>query len=167
MQLELSVLPSDYHNFRHKCPSVSPTTIMALADSGAQSCLCSLQEFIAAGFTTKDLIPMSIDLGAANKSPISIEGGIIVRLHVTASDGNEHTCATMVYISKQAHGFYLSMEAMVDLAIISRDFPNVGASTTPLVHGIGSKNLDLTFFFGTKQIMVFCNPYMWGAKIKN
>ena len=140
VQLELSVLPSDYHHFRRKCPSVSPTTIMALADSGAQSCLWSLQEFLAAGFTTKDLIPMSIDLVAANKSPISIEGGIIVRLHATASDGNEHTCATMVYISKQAHGFYLSMETMIDLAIISRDFPNVGASTTPAAQCTAPQN---------------------------
>ena len=47
VQLELSVLPSDYH---HLCPSVSPTTIIALEDSGAQSCLWSLEEFLADGF---------------------------------------------------------------------------------------------------------------------
>ena len=36
--------------------------------------------FLSAGFTKADLLPVSIELLAANKSPINIAGAIIVRL---------------------------------------------------------------------------------------
>ena len=101
-----------------------------MADTGAQSCLWSLEECRAAGFTEADLIPVSIDLEAANKSPISIEGALFLRLTGQSPSGEKFSCATMVYISKQARGFYLSLEAMMDLMIIARNFPCVGSSTS-------------------------------------
>jgi len=76
-----------------------------------------LKEFEAAGFTKNDLIPVSIDLVAANKSPIPIEGTALIRLEGKAQNRMRHSCATMVYISSQAYGFYLSMENMIDWAL--------------------------------------------------
>ena len=131
VKLRLHVQSSDFKQFRRKCPNVSPTTINALADSGAQSCLWSFKEFTEAGFSSTDLIPMPIDLVAANKSPISIEGALPVRLQGTAADGKTYSCATIAYVSKQAEGFYLSMETMMDLSIITRDFPNVASLSPP------------------------------------
>ena len=112
------------------CPNVNPVTISAMADTGAQSCLWSMDAFLAAGFLLSDLIPVKIDLVAANKSPIRIEGAIVVRLSADGADVITRSCATMVYISRQAKGMYISMENMMDLAIIPRNFPNVGATTT-------------------------------------
>ena len=60
--------------------NVASTTITAMADSGAQSCLWSMDGFRAAGFSNEYLIPVNMDLVAANKSPISIEGAALLRL---------------------------------------------------------------------------------------
>lgn len=109
VQLELYKLPSDYKHFKRKCPNVSSTTITALADCGAQACLWTLQEFIKAGFSREDLILIPIDLVAANKSPILIEGSIPIRLRWTDAEGTIHSCATIAYVSKHAKGFYLSL----------------------------------------------------------
>ena len=131
VQLQLSVVASDYRAFHHHCPTITPKHITALADSGAQSCLWSMNNFLAVGFQKSDLLPVSVDLVAANKSPITIEGAILLRLQGKSPDGTKHSCPTMVYVSKQARGFYLSMEAMMDLSIISHMFPTVGAASIP------------------------------------
>ena len=101
-----------------------------MADSGAQSCLWSMNGFRAAGFSNEHLIPVNMDLVAANKSPISIEGAALLRLQGFSPKGDHITCASMVYISNQAKGFYLSREAMMDLGIVSQDFPTVGTTKT-------------------------------------
>ena len=129
LHLKLSIAASDYKVIGRMCHNVNPVTISAMADTGAQSCLWSMDAFLAAGFLLSDLIPVKIDLVAANKSPIRIEGAIVARLSADGANGITHSCATMVYVSRQAKGMYISMENMMDLAIIPRNFPNVGAET--------------------------------------
>ena len=126
VDLQVSVAARDYKTFGVKCPRVAATVIRAMTDTCAQSCLWSFDECCSAGFTSSDLIPVSIDLEAANKSPITIEGALLLRLSGHSSTGKPYSCATMVYVSKQARGFYMSMEAMMDLGIIPRDFPSIG-----------------------------------------
>ena len=126
VKLTLSVDSSDYRSFGRQCPKILPSTITALADSGAQSCLWSMEGFLAMGFSMKDLIPVSLDLSAANKSPINIAGAVLARLHGKSTRGTPLSCATMVYVSNSCQGFYLSWEAMVDLGIVSSSFPSVG-----------------------------------------
>ena len=89
--------------------------------------------FLSAGFTSSELIPVSLDLVAANKSPIKIAGAIILRLQGHSPDSEPLSCATMVYASEAARGFYLSREAMMDLGIVSPNFPSVGAAADPAV----------------------------------
>ena len=101
-----------------------------MADSGAQSCLWSYKEFIASGFSDSDLIPVSTDLVAANKSPIDLAGAVILRLQ---GHNSSNSCATMVYISRDANGFYLSCEAMIDLKIVPPNFPCIGAADSSSV----------------------------------
>ena len=108
VKLTMSVNASDYQTFRRSCPTVGHTAITAMADTGAQSCLWSMTGFLAAGFTPSDLIPVSIDLVAANKSPIKIAGAIILRLQGHSPDSEPLSCATMVYVSEAARVFYLS-----------------------------------------------------------
>ena len=133
VKLTMSVNASDYQAFRRSCPTVAQTAITAMADTGGQSCLWSMTGFLAAGFTPSDLIPVSIDLVAANKSPIKIAGANILRLHGHSPDSETFSCATMVYVSEAARGFYLSWEAMMDLGIVSPNFPSVGAAADPAV----------------------------------
>ena len=127
----MSVNASDYQAFRRSCTTVTQTAITAVADTGAQLCLWSTTGFVAAGFTPSDLIPVSIDLVAANKLPIKIAGSIILRLQGHWPDSEPFSCATMVYVSEAARGFYLSWEVMMDLAIVSPNFPSVGAAADP------------------------------------
>ena len=91
---------ADYQAFRRSCPTVAQTVITAMADTGAQSCLWSMTGLLAAGFTPSDLISVSIDLVAANKSPIKIAGAIILRLQGYSPDSEPFSCATMVYVSE-------------------------------------------------------------------
>ena len=112
---EMSVRRKDYAAFSRPCPKVpNKINIVAKLDSCCQSCLWSKKEFLAAGFKEEDLIPVSLGLNAANKSPIKIDGAILVRLKV-AVNKKEFTCATMVYISPSSDGFFMSLEAMLDL----------------------------------------------------
>ena len=52
---------------------------------------------------------------------------------LTISVNASFSCATMVYVSEAARGFYLSWEAMMDLGIVSPNFPSVGAVADPAV----------------------------------
>ena len=95
----MSVNASDYQAFTRSCPIVAQTAVTAMA---VQSCLWSMTGFLAAGFTPSDLIPVSLDLVAANKSPIKIAGAIILRLQGHSPDSEPFSCATMVYGSEAA-----------------------------------------------------------------
>ena len=131
VKLAMSVNSSDYQAFRRSCPIVAQTVITAMADTRAQLCIWSMTGFLAAGFTPSHLIPVSLDLVAANKSPIKIAGAIILRLQGHSPDSEPFSCATMVYVSEAARGLYMSWEAMMYLGIISPNFPSVSAATEP------------------------------------
>ena len=60
-------------------------------------------------------------MSAANKSSIVIAGALFVQLQGTSKDGRKISCSTMVYISPSAEGFFLSLEAMLDLGLITPD----------------------------------------------
>ena len=138
LQLEVTVLPSDYAAFRRQCPNISPSLITAIADTGAQSCLWSMSAFLAAGFSSSDLIPVTLDLSAANTSPIPVAGAVLLHLSVPSAKGNRPSCAAMVYVSSAARGFYLSWEVMMDLGIVSSNFPSLESPTLSPV----TKQLD-------------------------
>ena len=46
--------------------------VSAIADTGAQSDIWSMKDFLACGFSRDNLLPVSLGLSAANRSPISI-----------------------------------------------------------------------------------------------
>ena len=129
VNLTVSTNEADYLAFGRKNTSIKPFIVSAMVDSGAQSCLWSLKDFLSAGFAESDLLQVSVDLVAANRSPINVAGAVILRLQGRAKDSDkEYSCASMVYVSKDVNGFYLSCEAMVDLHIVPSNFPSVGAA---------------------------------------
>ena len=103
-------------------------SITVVVDSGAQSFLWSRQECLKFGFTMNELIPVVHKMKSANRSPICIDGAIILRMSGVAPDGSLIEAAAIVYISPDAATFYLSMEVMVQLRIIHETFPQVGAA---------------------------------------
>ena len=93
--------------------------VSAIADTGAQSDLWSLSSFLAAGFSRDDLLPVSIGLSAANRSPISIEGAFFGHLKSASQSGMEESCRTMIYVSSSVNEMYLSYESLLNLGILS------------------------------------------------
>ena len=86
--------------------------------------------------------PVGSSYFASNKSQIEIYGALLVCLSGTSKTGEELFCRTMVYISPNADGFYVSLEAMVDLGLINRGsalFP----ITSKWVHSRGRQSVSL------------------------
>lgn len=128
LALTVHINDQDYENMNRKPPSINSFTISVVTDTGAQSCLWGLSNFLQAGFTTADLIPVRHSLYAANKEKIPISGAILLRLSGSSSTGQNHTAAVMTYISPSSNKFYLSREALVQLDVISQTFPQLGGA---------------------------------------
>ncbi|XP_065641175.1 uncharacterized protein LOC136073504 [Hydra vulgaris] len=128
IQLRVTTNKSDYVAFGIPFPPIIPKYIQVITDTGAQSCLWSRKGFVSAGFNANNLIPVKHSMSAANKTQFRIDGAILLRLEGRQSNGHKVECAVMVYISPDANGFYLSKEAMTQLGIISKDFPEIGSA---------------------------------------
>ena len=93
--------------------------VSAIADTGAQSDLWALSDFLACGFSNDDLRPVRMSLSAANRSPISIEGAFFAKLTTKSPQGGESSCRSMVYVSSSVHDMYLSYESLLDLGLLA------------------------------------------------
>ena len=143
LKLHISTNGEDYRKFGIKEPRITPTYIDVIVDSGAQSCLWSRQDFLQCGFSMKDLIPVQHEMKAANTESIAIDGAIFVRLSGRSRNGRKAEAAVMVYISPEAKSFFLSKDAMIQLCIVSHDFPQIGAADNhvPSCHAIGTNDV--------------------------
>jgi len=128
LELTISVDQLDYQGVNRSTPNVKPSNITVVTDTGAQSCLWGLSDFLRCGFTTNDLIPIKHNLYAANKEKIAVLGAVLIRLSGRTSDGDRRTAAVMAYISPNTRRFYLSREALIQLGIITKDFPRIGSA---------------------------------------
>ena len=113
----------------HQYPS-SPVDLDAVADSGAMVDIWSLAMYLRSGFTLDDLTPASLPLEVANKSAIDIEGAFFATITGIASNGSPISHKSMVYVSKDVSGFYLSEDTMFGLGMLSKDFPTPGCALT-------------------------------------
>jgi hypothetical protein len=115
-------------------PSHAPgrdTVVSAVADTGAQSDLWSLADFLACGFSRDELRPVSLSLSAANRSPISIEGAFFAKITTIPHIGNVMSCYSMVYVSSSVQAMYLSYETLLNLGLLANDFPPMDNAGTP------------------------------------
>ena len=119
-RVELSISPE--HATSH------PTPVNGLADSGAQSDVWSLDAYLNAGYSRDDLQPVSLNLNAANKSAIHIDGAFFAEVSGTSVNGGIISHNTMIYVSRDVNGFYLSYSTMVELGMLPRDFPKPGCA---------------------------------------
>ena len=113
-----------------RAPSQS-TSVDGLADSGAQSNVWGLSQYLASGRKLKDLLKVQLSLNAANKSAIRIDGAFFADISGITADGKTITAKAMVYVSRDVSGFYLSYSTMVDLGMLAKDFPTPGCALTP------------------------------------
>ena len=113
---------------RHTPRSPVFTNVDAVSDSGAQSDVWSLNQFISHGFSRDDLRPVSLSLQAANKSQIKIDGAFFGILEGCDTQGGVKSCRAMIYVSSDIHRFYLSHESLLNLGILPPNFPTIGGA---------------------------------------
>jgi hypothetical protein len=128
LRLRLTIAAEDYDHVGVRCPKLMPSFVTVVTDTGAQSCLWSLQDFYRCGFRDSDLFPIKRTFFAANREEIKIVGAIFLRLSGVDESGKTHTAPIMAYVSPSTNKFYLSRQALIHLAVIPKDFPKVGAA---------------------------------------
>lgn len=102
-----------------------------VADTGAQSDLPSLH-------ANSPVVTLSaLVYHAANGSLIPIDGAFFAKLTTTTCDGNEMLCHSMVYVSRSVRDMDLLYESLLNLGLLSSDFPlvkNTGRGTSLVRH---------------------------------
>ena len=96
-----------------------------MADTGCQSCLAGLKIVKKLGLSTRDLIPVSMKMHAADNHNIRILGATILRLSGKNNKGEEQSTRQMVYVTDNTDKLFLSREACIDLGIIPKTFPTM------------------------------------------
>ena len=114
-------------SIRIKTANGSFATVQAIADTGAQSNLWSLEGFKRAGFNESELQNTSIRLTAANKDPIRVIGSFEAYFQGESPVGKLVSCNDVIFISTSVTGFFLSFNTMVKLRIVSNTFPEIGS----------------------------------------
>ena len=105
--------------------AVIQAEVTAIADTGAQSDLWSLDSYLACGFLREDLHPINLSLSAANRSPISIEGAFFARLAAQPRSGEIASCNSMVYVSSSVKSMYLWYDSLLNLGLLPPTFPSI------------------------------------------
>ena len=98
--------------------------VSAIADTGAQSDLWSLSEFLAVGFRREILSPVKLGLSAANSSKIEFEGAFFAKIQVNFGNETSVSCNSMIYVSESIDSMLLSQETLINLKILPKSFPN-------------------------------------------
>ena len=127
---------------RYRTPnrtSITHAEVSAIADTGAQSDLWSMTDFLACGFSRDDLLPVRVGLSAANRSPISIKGAFFAKLTTKLHNGEVTSCRSMVYVSSSVQTMYLSYDSLLNLGILSKDFSSL---TTANMAKVGHHTRD-------------------------
>ena len=100
-------------------------TIPAMADTGCQSCLIGFKCVQKLGLTKTDLLPVSMEMRAANGNPIKVLGAIILKINSPSSSNNTQETRQLVYVTNETSQFFISKGACIDLGIISSNFPAI------------------------------------------
>ena len=99
----------------------------AVADSGAQITIIPANMLSNEGIAITGLRRSSIDLRAANNVKMDVLGVVDASISALSPSGERFSTATSAYVVKNVDEVFLSLEVMVGLRIIDRQFPTAGA----------------------------------------
>ena len=117
-------------------------TTDGVADSGAMYDVWSLQEYLNAGYSERDLHPVSLSLKAANTSPIHINGAFFGEVSGTSVDGSLIMTKVMIYVSRDVKGFYISETTMFNLGMLPKNFPTPGCALSSHIAASTGDEID-------------------------
>ena len=132
LDVNISVSAEDYRKMNCTPPTrTNSSTVSVMADTGCQSCLAGIKVIKRLGLNISDLVPVTMQMHAANEKGIKIVGATF--LSISGQDENGQTLETrqMTYITDHSDKFFLSQGACKALGIISEKFPQVGENYTP------------------------------------
>ena len=102
--------------------------LTAMADTGCQSCLASMNVIHRLGLSENALIPVTTSMHAANNSSIHILGAVILRFSGKSKQGQQLETRQIVYVTEESNKLFFSRETCEALGMISGSFPTVGES---------------------------------------
>ena len=100
-------------------------SLPVMADTGCQSCLIGIGVTQQMGLSTKDFIPVSMTMKAANNKGIRILGAVVVRFAGNSGTRRLET-RQIAYVTDTSDRIFLSRAACMDLGMISDKFPTLG-----------------------------------------
>ena len=101
--------------------------IRGIADTGSQPNIWGRKDFLKAGLSVSMLEDVNLTIKAANQEPLHIIGAFRAEFEGDAPDNTTISCQAMVFVSSSISGMYIGLDTLIDLEIISRDFPYVGS----------------------------------------
>ena len=99
----------------------------AVADSGAQITIIPASMLSDEGISVTGLRRSSIDLRAANNVKMNMLGVVDADISALSPSGERFSTATSAYVVKNVDKVFLSLEVMVGLRIVDKQFPTAGA----------------------------------------
>ena len=128
IRLAVTIDPTDLKDLGYSLPIKSPTVsyVNAIADTGCQSCLAGSQVLQTLNISKSSLVPVKMQMTAANSNAINIIGALPLCFTGTSPSGIEHTTRQIVYFTDSTNKLFISKQACTMLGIISRNFPTIG-----------------------------------------
>ena len=132
VNVTIKIVPTDYTDlgFDLSAPTVT-CQILAMADTGCQSCLAGIKVIRRLGLRKSDLIPVTMRIHTVNNGGIKILGATILRISGTDNQGKILETRQMTYITDSPDKLFLSKEACIALEMIPHTFPRMGVATSP------------------------------------
>ena len=128
-------------------------SLVGIADTGAQTNIWGLADYIRAGFKKEMLQKPTVRVHAVNQNKLRIIGGFVAEMEGDDPNGKKVNCRAMVQVSDSISGFFISQDTLILLGVINENFPVVGSS--PSV-GIGTVSTKLTDMPASVCELHFC-----------
>ena len=107
------------------------TEIQALADTGSHTCIADWSVVTRMNIKKADLLTPALTVYVADNANLELMGSLFMTL--TTATGQE--TEQLVYFARGVGEFYLSKAALIDLEVISPNFPTVGGNKSNSMMG--------------------------------
>ena len=124
----INVSEEDYTEFKFPLAKrhLRSVTRTVIADTGAMTMVAGRSLVTDVGLKVSDLIPVNIELSAANNSKLKILGAMFIKVSGTSRTGEKLVTRQLCYVQENDDRVYLSKKACECLGLISKNFPSIG-----------------------------------------
>ena len=136
--------------------------VVGIADTGAQSNIWGLSEFLSAGFSKDDLQHSHMTITAANNEPLPIVGRFLAYIEGDGDNGFTASCKAIIYVSEGVTGLFISFDTLISLCVVNSSFPTIGGIPNEVsgsgVETIGASQLVRSISSGCPTQPCSCPP---------